>query len=170
MISQTNDGPDTAIGAIHHVGITVVDLGRATAFWERFLGASSRDRRVLDGPQVGTMVGYPGIRIDSCWIDLPGGAALELLQYLGRGDDPYDPGTAHPGNVHICLKVADMASAHAHALACGARSVSATPIEVKAGPKAGTRLAYLRDPDGVTIELIQPPPMLDSAAGPSCGH
>ncbi|MEO5678357.1 MAG: VOC family protein [Acidimicrobiales bacterium] len=145
-------------GAVHHIGVTVVDLDRTVAFWERLLGATSRNRRLLDGPQLGTMVGYPGIRVDSCWVDLPGGVALELLQYLDRHDAPYDPGTAHPGNVHLCLHVADMDAAHAHAVACGATPVSERPIDVTAGPRAGSRLAYLRDLDGVTLELLQPPP------------
>lgn len=144
--------------SMHHVGVTVAHLDRSVAFWQRLLGVAARDRRVLAGGGVATMVGYPGVRIDSCWLDLPGGVALELLQYLGRSEAPYDPGTAHPGNVHVCLEVADMGIAHAHAVACGARPVSAAPIEVAAGPRAGARLAYLRDPDGVTIELVQPPP------------
>jgi len=143
--------------AVHHIGITVADLDAAVDFWERLLAVPSRDRRVLQGPQLGTMVGYPGIHIDSCWIDLPGGGALELLRYLDRDDAAYDPGTAHPGNVHVCLRVDDMSAAHAHAVACGAEPVSAQPIEVAAGPRAGTRLAYLRGPDGVTIELVQEP-------------
>ena len=144
-------------GSVHHVGVTVADLDRAVSFWARLLGATPRDRRVLEGPQLATMVGYPGIRIEVCWLDLPGGAALELLRYLGRDDAPYDPGTAHPGNVHVCLRVDDMDVAHAHAVACGARPVSERPIDVAAGPRAGARLAYLRDPDGVTIELMQEP-------------
>ena len=143
--------------AVHHVGVTVADLDRAEAFWEHLLGVPPRDRRLLAGPQLGTMVGYPDIRIECCWFDLPGGVALELLRYLDRDEAPYDPGTAHPGNVHICLRVADMDLAHAHAVACGARPVSSRPIDVAAGPRVGARLAYLRDPDGVTIELVQDP-------------
>ena len=145
-------------GAVHHVGVTVVDLDRSVAFWERLLGARARDRRVLEGPRLAAMVGYEGIRIDSCWIDLPGGVALELLEYLGRDEAPYDPGTAHPGNVHLCLAVENMDAAHAHAVACGAIPVSERPIHVARGPRTGSRLAYLRDVDGVTIELYQPAP------------
>ena len=141
--------------AVHHVGVTVADMDRAVAFWTALLGAAARERTVLRGPQLGTLVGYPGIHIERCWIDLPGGMALELLRYLDRDDTAYDPGTAHPGNVHVCLRVDDMDAAHAHAVACGATPISERPIEVAAGPRAGTRLAYLRAPDGVTIELVR---------------
>ena len=141
-----------------HVGVSVGDLERSIVFWERLLGAKARDRRLLEGPGLGRLVGYEGVRVDSCWFDLPGGVKLELLDYLDRPEPEYDPGTAHAGNVHICLLVDDMESAHAHALACGAQPVSATPVEVPAGrPRAGTRMAYLRTPDGNTIELFQPP-------------
>ncbi|HEX2272824.1 MAG TPA: VOC family protein [Acidimicrobiales bacterium] len=136
------------------MGITVVDLGRSIEFWERLLGVAARDRAVLAGPRLGGLLGYPpGLRIDSCWIDLPSGGALELLQYLDRDDPPYDEGTAHPGNVHLCLRVEDMAAGHRHAVDSGARPVGEGPIEVPAGPHAGLRIAYLRSPDGVTIEL-----------------
>lgn len=143
--------------AVHHVGVTVVDMSRSVHFWQQLLDQAPRNRRVLEGPQLGTLVGYPGIRMDSCWFDLPGGVALELLQYLDRSDPPYDPGTAHPGNVHVCLQVDDMDAARRRAVDSGARLVSDEPIEVPSGPKAGTRLAYVRDPDGVTIELVEEP-------------
>ena len=143
--------------SVHHIGVTVADMDRAVAFWERLLGSPARGRAMLDGPNVGTMVGYPGVRIERSWVDLPGGVALELLQYLDRDEAPYDPGTAHPGNVHVCLHVDDMDGARAHAVESGARPVSDHPIDVAAGPLAGARLQYLRDPDGVTIELFQPP-------------
>ncbi len=141
------------------MGVTVVDLERSIGFWERLLGVASRDRALLAGPRLGGLLGYPaGLRIDSCWIDLPGGGALELLQYLERDDAPYEEGTAHPGNVHLCLVVDDMQSARDHALACGAAAVGDGPIDVAAGPYAGGKVTYLRNPDGVTLELLQVPP------------
>jgi len=142
--------------SVHHVGITVTDLERSIDFWTRLLGRPHRDRRILDGPRLGELLGYPAARIDSCWFDIPGGVALELLDYLEPHEDAYDPGNAHPGNVHVCLRVDDMSAAHARALSAGAVPVSPEPIEVKQGPRAGTKVAYVRDPDGVTIELLQP--------------
>jgi len=144
--------------AVHHVGITVADLEQSITFWSALLGGAERDRRILDGPRLGELLGYPAARIDSCWFDLPGGIALELLQYLEPEEAAYEPGNAHPGNVHVCLHVEDMDAAHARALAAGARTVSPAPIEIAQGPRAGTKVAYVRDPDGVTLELLQPRP------------
>lgn len=151
------DHAPAGLQAVHHVGVTVADLDAAIAFWEALLGTGHRDRRLLDGPGVGRLVGYPGVRVEACWLDLPGGVALELLRYHERDEAPYDPGTAHPGNVHVCLQTADLDAVRAHALACGATAVGDAPVDVPAGPRAGTRVAYVRDPDGVTIELFQPP-------------
>lgn len=75
-------------GAVHHVGVTVADLDRAVRFWEGLLGVAARDRRVLQGPQLASVVGYPGIRIECAWVDLPGGVAPELPRYLDRDDAP----------------------------------------------------------------------------------
>lgn len=144
-------------GGLHHVGVTVADLDRSLAFWGRLTGSSPRDRRTLAGPEVARLVGYPGVRIERAWLDFPGGPALELLQYLEPLVPAYPEGTAHPGNIHVCLGVHDVDAARDHALACGARAVGG-PIDVAAGPHAGARIAYVRDPDGVTIELFQAPP------------
>ena len=140
--------------AVHHVGVTVADLERSIAFWTRLLGVPDRDRRILDGPRLALLLGFPRVRVDSCWFDLPGGVALELLQYLEPVGTPRDPGTENPGNVHICLHVADIETAHAHVVAAGAVPVSPAPIDILQGPRAGSRIACLRDPDGVTIELF----------------
>jgi catechol 2,3-dioxygenase-like lactoylglutathione lyase family enzyme len=140
--------------AVHHVGVTVADLERSVAFWSRLTGASPRDSRTMAGPGVGRLVGYPSVRIEAAWLDFPGGLALELLQYLEPDEPGYPEGTAHPGNIHVCLDVADVDAARDHALACGARPVGG-PVDVAAGPLAGARIAYVRDPDGVTIELFQ---------------
>jgi catechol 2,3-dioxygenase-like lactoylglutathione lyase family enzyme len=158
VTSPSGPEPVAGFAAVHHVGVTVADLDRSLAFWEALLGVAARDHRTLEGPVVSTMVGYPDVRIRRCWVDLPGGVALELLEYLDRPEAPNPAGNAHPGNVHVCLLVDDMGTAHPHAVACGAQPVSDAPVEVRAGPLGGARLAYVRDPDGVTIELFQPPP------------
>jgi catechol 2,3-dioxygenase-like lactoylglutathione lyase family enzyme len=67
-------------------------------------------------------------------------------------------GTAHPGAVHVCLAVREIDQAWVHALACGGSKVGEGPVEIPSGPHKGARHVYVRDPNGVTIELRQQPP------------
>ena len=147
--------------SVHHIGMTVVSLEESIEFWERLLAVKSRDRRILDAPHTGGIVGSAGTRIEVCWIDLPGSkTALELLYYMNRDAPANEQDTARPGNVHVCLQVQDMDSCWAHAVSCGAVPVSDAPIEVPVGPNTGAKAAYLRNPDGVTIELFQAAPSI----------
>lgn len=148
--------PATAIG-VHHVGMSIASLDAALAFWEPFLGLAARWRTVLDRPYLGRHVGYPGVAIEAAFIDLPGGGTLELLDYRVSGKASNPDATANPGNVHLCLTVADAQAAWAHAVACGARPVVPEgPVDVDGGPNRGARVAYLRIHDGITLEFYQP--------------
>jgi glyoxylase I family protein len=144
--------------AIHHIGMSVASIDDALGFWEPFLGVSARWRTTLDRPYLGAILGIPGVAIKAAFIDLPGGAILELLDYQTLGKTANPDATPNPGNVHLCLAVEDAATAWRHAVACGAWPVCPDgPIEIDAGPNLGARGAYLRVHDGITLELFQPP-------------
>ena len=146
--------------AVHHVGMSVADLDAALDFWRRFLGIEPRWRTTLDRPYLGRHVGYPGVRIDAAFVDLPGGIVLELLDYDVDGKEPNSDATANPGNVHLCLLVDDCGAAWERAVAAGARPVVPEgPVDVDGGPNRGARAAYLRIHDGISLELFQPPPV-----------
>jgi catechol 2,3-dioxygenase-like lactoylglutathione lyase family enzyme len=118
----------------------------------------ARWRTTLDRPYLGRLVGYPGVRIEAAFVDLPGGGILELLDYRIADKVPSTDATANPGNVHLCLAVTDAQSAWERAVALGARPIVPDgPIEIDAGPNAGARAAYVRVHDGITLELFQPP-------------
>jgi catechol 2,3-dioxygenase-like lactoylglutathione lyase family enzyme len=137
--------------------MSVGDLDAALAFWRDFLGVEPRWRTVLDRPYLGRHVGYPGVRIDAAFLDLPGGVVLELLDYDVEAKAPNPDATANPGNVHLCLLVDDIGATWERAVAAGARPiVPEGPIEVDGGPNRGARASYLRIHDGVSLELIQP--------------
>jgi glyoxylase I family protein len=145
--------------AVHHVGMSVADLDAALDFWRGFLGVEPRWRTVLDRPYLGRHVGYPGVAIDAAFVDLPGGIVLELLDYRVDGRTANPEATANPGNVHLCLEVADARVAWERAVAAGARPiVPEGPVDVDAGPNRGAQAAYLRIHDGITLELFQRPP------------
>jgi catechol 2,3-dioxygenase-like lactoylglutathione lyase family enzyme len=151
--------PSPPASGVHHVGMSVADLDVALAFWEGFLGVEARWRTVLDRPYLGEHVGYPGVRIDAAFVDLPGGIVLELLAYRVEGKTANPEATANPGNVHLCLAVADARGAWERAVAAGARPlVPDGPVDVDGGPNRGARAAYLRIHDGISLELFQAPP------------
>ena len=143
---------------VHHVGITVRDVGRSVEFWSSFLGTEARWRQTLTAPYLGTVVGYPGVHIDAAVIDLPGGTILEILSYQVDDKTPNPPETANPGNVHICIEVDDIDAMWERAVACGAQPISPGPVLITHGPNQGVRGCYLRDPDGITFELFKPRP------------
>ncbi len=147
---------NSGLGRMHHIGITVADVDRSLRFWRSFLGVEERWRRILDAPYLGRITGYPDVRIDAAVIDLPGGMLLEILNYLVDDKTPNSPATANPANVHICIEVEDIDSMWNRAVTSGATPVSPGPVDITAGPNKGVRAGYLRDPDGITLELFQP--------------
>jgi catechol 2,3-dioxygenase-like lactoylglutathione lyase family enzyme len=138
--------------------MTVADIDEALGFWRRFLGLEPRWQTVLDRPYLGRHVGYPDVRMKAAFVDLPGRIVLELLEYELDEKTPNPEATANPGNVHLCLAVADAQATWERAVAAGARPVAPDgPIEVDGGPNQGARAAYLRIHDGITVEIFQPP-------------
>jgi catechol 2,3-dioxygenase-like lactoylglutathione lyase family enzyme len=62
------------------------------------------------------------------------------------------------GFAHIAFDVDDIEAAISAAASHGVTPVAET-VTIDKGPNAGGKAVYLRDPDGITIEFIQPPPL-----------
>ena len=151
-------GPPPELEAIHHIGISVADVDQTVQFWKSFLRVEPRWRQMLDGPYLSDVTGYPSINLDASIIDLPGGVLLEILDYQVADKARNDMATASPGNVHICLRVNHIDRMWQRAIDSGATPTSPGPVTVTVGPNQGARSCYLRDPNGITLELLQPPP------------
>jgi len=143
--------------ALDHIGFAVGDLDRSCRFYTLLLGDEPILRKVWERGYVGSIVGYPETTMDVAIYKLPNGTFLELIQYLAPPPGRVDMETYNAGNGHLCLVTEDIDADYAR-LDGQAQFRSPAPIEIPWGPYKGGRVCYLRDPDGISVELMQQPP------------
>ena len=140
-----------------HFNFTVADMDRALAFWRDALGLEVLNDWVSEADYLAEITGYPGVRLRLAFLRLPGTEArLELIQYLEPPGAPRDQPTNVPGAAHLCFDVPDIAAAYQELRAKGVRFTS-PPVEITSVANRGAWGVYLVDPDGITLELRQPP-------------
>lgn len=140
-----------------HTGISVQDLERSIAFYVDHFGFTVRQRRVVPDAYIGVITGYPGVEMHQAFLDIPNSSHwLELNEYRNIERGSIDPASGNVGTVHLCVKVDDLMGMYERMSAAGVEFVN-PPIEPTAGPNVGGLVVYLKDPDGVRIELIQTP-------------
>jgi catechol 2,3-dioxygenase-like lactoylglutathione lyase family enzyme len=156
-VSQTTETSSPYLAA-NHMGFAVSDLDRSIAFYTGVLGEPPFFRQIYEAEYLGTLVGYPGCRMDAAFFRLPGTETfLELLQYLDPLPSTVDMETYNVGNGHLCLQVKDLAADFQRVAALGARFRSQGPVDIEFGPFKGGKVSYCRDPDGISLEFIQLP-------------
>jgi lactoylglutathione lyase len=121
-----------------HTMLRVGNLERSVAFYTGVLGMTLR--RTTDRPDHKYTLAFLGFADD------PHGAEIELTH--NHGVQAYDLGTAYG---HIAIEVPDAAAACAMVRAKGGN------VTREAGPVKGgtTVIAFVEDPDGYKIELIE---------------
>ncbi len=117
----------------HHSSFTVGDMDRSLAFYRDLLGLTV---------------------LADMWPDADYPA--QVIQYQTQAGEPLPLATNRPGCAHVCFLVDDLPAVHARLRGQGVRFVS-PPVAITQGVNQGGYAVYLRDPDGITIELLQPP-------------
>jgi len=138
-----------SIIAIAHTGFTVTNIDLSIGFYQS-LGLVCKFRVIRNEEFIGKIVGMKGAEIEIAYMGMPGekGHFLELLEYkkprmVGRAS-----ATNIPGNGHICFEVDDLNLVR--------YSVTGY-AEIPDGPNQGIIVAYIKDPDGFTVELLERP-------------
>jgi lactoylglutathione lyase len=122
-----------------HTMIRVKDLDRSLAFYTGLLGMQLlRKKDYPDGKFTLAFVGYG---------EEEHNAVIELTHNWGR-EEPYEIGT---GFGHVALGVPDIYQT-CEALGAAGAKVTRPPGPMKFG---GSVIAFIEDPDGYKIELIQ---------------
>jgi catechol 2,3-dioxygenase-like lactoylglutathione lyase family enzyme len=156
-VTHGEASPTLLLTVVDHIGYTVSDLDRSVEFYSFLLAREPTARKTWDVEYIGRIQGYPGMSVEAAFFELPGGLTLELVRYLRPEHQLVDMETYNVGNAHLALITTDLHRLFER-LAERAEFRSDGPVLIEWGPYEGGYAARLRDPDGITIELIQLPP------------
>ena len=128
---------------IDHVGLSVADLDAQVEWYTKVFGfTTAREFEVAP-------IGLRGIFL----VDA-NGFAIELLQKQGSSRNfkasNVAEGAMNQGFGHLCYRVDDVAAMNARMLEHGATQI----MPVQESPEPGVTMAYLADPEGNLIEII----------------
>jgi catechol 2,3-dioxygenase-like lactoylglutathione lyase family enzyme len=138
----------------NHTSFTVSSLDRTLRFLRECFGFELVSRAPRDPALVSAITGVEGADVEIAFLKAPG-HTLELIEYRKPAAKarvnarPCDTGFAH-----VAFNVDNVPAAVAGARAYGVEPI-APPVAIDQGPNKGRRVVYLRDWDGITIELIE---------------
>jgi catechol 2,3-dioxygenase-like lactoylglutathione lyase family enzyme len=153
------------VGA-HHTSFTVANLEPSLEFFRDLLGLELVYVREIQEDYFRRIVGVPNCVVRAALLRIPGerGASapcsphhVELFEYVVPRGQPVHPRPCDPGSVHLSLLVDDLPSFYEQLKGRGVDAVS-SPVLITTGPNRGGYGIYLKDPNGILIELFQPPP------------
>ena len=152
-----SDASFRIIGA-DHTGFTVSNLEGSLAFWRDVLGLEFSHSARQSSEIAEQITGVKGAELKLAVVKTPGGHKIELLEYLAPADRKknLDLRPCDVGHAHVALIVEDLEPLLERIAASGWKA-GGKPQTLAAGPNAGKRVIYVRDPDGTTIEFMEMP-------------
>jgi diaminopimelate decarboxylase/catechol 2,3-dioxygenase-like lactoylglutathione lyase family enzyme len=138
--------------SIDHVAVTCHDLDRSIGFYCEVLGLDLRARGESDGTDEFAITGRGEVAIRWADVEIGEGQVVELIEYDGPREPDPRRGT---DQVHIALRVPDIEAVHRRISEAGFTAQDPFLIQTP-GAWQGTRVFYATDPDGVTVEMVQP--------------
>jgi catechol 2,3-dioxygenase-like lactoylglutathione lyase family enzyme len=147
---------DASMGHIRrfdHVGITVADLGTATAFFVGLGLEVEGARMFVEGEFLDTVIGIPNSRTEIVMLRAPdGGTLLELSSFDRPDHEPGSPAAManELGLRNVAFEVDDLQAAVDRVAADGYGLVGGIGQYEHIW-----RMAYVRGPEGIIVSLAQ---------------
>ncbi len=151
------------IRGLWHVSFTVSNLDRSVEWYTKVLGLEYVRGQVQDNEYSRRLVGFADARLKVAQLRIPNLTIpisrhhIELVEY----EQPRGAGiplqTNSPGVGHWAFVVDDIHAEVARLKSHGVRFKSESPNLVTEGVNRGGYTIYFLDPDGITLELMQPP-------------
>jgi catechol 2,3-dioxygenase-like lactoylglutathione lyase family enzyme len=139
-----------------HTGITVSDLEHAIPFYRDMLGFELiiGPTEVFEGEDLSAALGVSGAKVRLAIMKV-GDNFLELHQYLSPKSQVDRAMPPNPlGFMHVAFRVENIEQKVRELEAEGIRFLSQVNV-VDEGPLAGWKWIYFKDPDGITLEIVE---------------
>jgi|WetSurMetagenome_2_1015567.scaffolds.fasta_scaffold20746_4 catechol 2,3-dioxygenase-like lactoylglutathione lyase family enzyme len=165
-LSNVSDPPGGAAPVLSAVGVAVTDLDRSLAFYRDVLGLDA----MLQAPTgqfsalLDEVTGHPGTTARSCVLGSGRGKGeLELVEVTKpRGRSiPFGTQWGDFGYLQLCLYATD--GERLAAQAAEEKLDVVLPLQTVDDPDFPAQFMYLRDPDGIPMEVLVYPPGLQPA-------
>ena len=142
--------------ATNHTSFTVSNLDRTLGFFSDVLGFKVTSKAPRAPQVIERITGVPGAQVMIAYVRGPS-HSVELIEFSAPDNRAtHRPRACDLGFCHIAYDVEGLdeliEKASAHNV-----FPEGEVITVDQGPNAGARIVYLRDPDGITFELIEKP-------------
>lgn len=149
------------VRSVFHVGFVVSDLDASLRFYCDGLGLVLRHRQLQHNAYTSSLVGYPDAVLEIAQLRFadvappPSGHVIELISYQSPPSAAADLERSTLAAGHLAFIVDDVFETSARLASFGARLIN-EPVHITEGINKGGWDVYLQDPDGVTLELLQP--------------
>jgi catechol 2,3-dioxygenase-like lactoylglutathione lyase family enzyme len=144
------------ITGFNHTSFTVADMDKSVEFWTKMLGFKAASVSPRQGSWQEEVTGIAGASLMVAHL-YGHGHHIEFIQYLDGAIAGAPPQPAQTAAAHVCLEVDDIRKTWSDLMAAGA-TAQGKIADVKTGPVTGCLAGYLRDPNGIIIELLEMKP------------
>ena len=145
------------ITSFNHSSFTVSDLDRSLNFYCNIIGMKRISYAERPQDYTEKVTGIKGCMMKVAY--LTGWEhRLELIEYIGSKKNSQTSSIDNIGAGHICFNVTDIVKMAEEFRNKGVELLS-DPILVPAGSNKDGMIFYMKDPDGIIVELIQSSPL-----------
>ena len=150
------------LSEIYHVGLTVSDLAESLHFYRDILGLSYIGSLTMTGPETDRLFGRPGCRAEVAYLagkDALSSPPVELISFPGQDVRPKKADLFSVSVSEVCFRTSDLWGEYERLKKQGVEFLSEPqPFDFTADGFGKSLAVYLRDPDGIILELMQPLP------------
>lgn len=143
------------IQGVHHVGVSVRNIEKTLEWYSRMFDLTPGPVNRGSGDELARSVQVDGAELAFAMISI-GSTRVEFLEYTAPIGADFDRRNCDVGSTHLCFEVSDIDAA-VYDLESKGAVFNGPAVTLTDGSHAGSRWAYLRDPDGIQLEIWQSP-------------